>query len=59
MTTWAVIEETASGYIETESDLFVLATESNELIKLDDASGIDADDWQYITPPATTTWTIQ
>ena len=30
-----------------------------ELIRLDDASGIDADDWQDVSPPATTTWTIQ
>ena len=59
MTTWTVVAETAAGYIETEDNLFVLATESNELIKLDDASGIDADDWQDVTPPATTTWTIQ
>tara|TARA_R100000951_G_scaffold80494_1_gene68335 strand:- start:987 stop:1166 length:180 start_codon:yes stop_codon:yes gene_type:complete len=59
MTTWTVIQQTSAGYIETEDNLFVLATESNELIKLDDASGIDADDWQDVTPPATTTWTIQ
>ena len=59
MTTWTVVEETAAGYIETESDLFILATESNELIRLEDASGIDADDWQAIAPISTTTWTIQ
>ena len=59
MTIWAVVEETAAGYIETEDNLFVLATENGELIRLDDASGIDADDWQDVSPPATTTWTIQ
>tara|TARA_R100001480_G_C4697132_1_gene177035 strand:+ start:628 stop:807 length:180 start_codon:yes stop_codon:yes gene_type:complete len=59
MTTWTVVEETAAGYIETESDLFILATEGGALIKLEDASGIDGDDWQSIAPITTTTWTIQ
>jgi hypothetical protein len=59
MTTWTVVEETAAGYIETESDLFVLATESGALIKLEDASRIDGDDWQILAPITTTTWTIQ
>lgn len=59
MTTWTVVAETAAGYIETEDNLFVLATENDGLIRLDDASVIDADDYQDVSPPATTTWTIQ
>lgn len=59
MTTWTVVSETAAGYIETEDNLFVLATENGELIRLDDASRIDTDDWQELTPVSTTTWTIQ
>ena len=31
--TWTNIPETARGYIETEDNLFVLATENNELIQ--------------------------
>jgi hypothetical protein len=58
MTTWTVIQQTSAGYIETESDLFVLATEGGSLIRLENASGIDGDDWQDVTPP-TTTWTVQ
>ena len=34
MTTWTVVEETAAGYIETEDNLFVLATENGELLSL-------------------------
>ena len=59
MTTWTVVTETAAGYIETEDNLFVLATENSELIRLDDASEINSDDYQDVSPPATTTWTIQ
>lgn len=59
MTTWTIVEVTAAGYIETESDLFVLATEGGALIRLEDASIIDGDDWQTLAPVSTTTWTIQ
>ena len=59
MTTWTVIVEPAAGYIETEDNFFLLATENGELIRLDDASEINSDDYQDVSPLATTTWTIQ
>ena len=59
MTTWTIVSETAAGYIETEDNLFLIGTEDGNLIKLENASGIVADDWQDVSPPATTTWTIQ
>jgi len=56
--TWTSIPETARGYIETEDNLFVLATENNELIQQEDSTDISTGDWQDTTNPSTT-WTIQ
>ena len=59
MTTWTIVQESASGYNETEDNLSVLATEDGDLIKLETATVINTDDWQELTPVSTTTWTIQ
>ena len=58
-TSWTSVPETAQGYIETEDNLSVLATEDGDLIKLETATVINTDDWQELTPVSTTTWTIQ
>ena len=57
-TTWQVVSETAQGYIETEDNLFLLATENGELIQQEDSTDISTVDWQDTTNPSTT-WTIQ
>ena len=57
-TTWQNIPETSQGYIETEDNLFLLATENNELIQQEDFTDIAPGDWQDTTDPSTT-WTIQ
>jgi|TARA_B100001094_G_C17580658_1_gene507235 hypothetical protein len=57
-TTWNIVSETAQGYLETEDNLFVLATESNQPIQQEDSTDISTGDWQDTTDPSTT-WTIQ
>jgi hypothetical protein len=57
-TTWNIVSETAQGYLETEDNLFVLATENNEPIQQEDSTDISTGDWQDTTNPSTT-WTIQ
>jgi len=57
--TWTTVPETARGYIETEDNLFLLATEDNELIQQEGSIVIAPDDWQDVPAVATTTWTIQ
>lgn len=59
MTIWTIVSETAVGYIETEDNLFLLATENGELIQQEGSTNIAPGDWQDVSPPATTTWTIQ
>ena len=56
--TWTSIPATAAGYIETEDNLFLLATENGELIQQEDSTDISTGDWQDTTNPSTT-WTIQ
>ena len=56
--TWTSIPETARGYIETEDNLFVLATENNELIQQEDLTDISELDYQDTTD-SSTNWTIQ
>ena len=58
-TSWTTVTAQARGYIETEDNLFLLATEDNELIQQENLTDIDAEDYQDITPVSTTTWTIQ
>ena len=58
-TSWTTIPETAQGYIETEDNLFLIATEDNELIQQEDKTDIAPDNWQDAPAVATTTWTIQ
>jgi len=57
-TTWNIVSETAQGYLETEDNLFVLATESNQPMHQEDSTDISTGDWQDTTDPSTT-WTIQ
>ena len=59
MTTWTIVTEQARGYIETEDNIFLLATEDNGLIQQENLTDIDTEDYQEITPVSTTTWTIQ
>ena len=56
--TWTTVPETSRGYIETEDNLFLLATEDNELIQQEDLTDIAPGDWQDISPTSTT-WTVQ
>jgi len=58
-TSWTSVPETAQGYIETEDNLFLIATEDNELIQQEDKTDIAPDNWQDAPAVATTTWTIQ
>tara|TARA_R100000654_G_scaffold57341_2_gene83865 strand:+ start:4823 stop:5032 length:210 start_codon:yes stop_codon:yes gene_type:complete len=58
-TTWTTVPETAQGYIETEDNLFLIATEDNELIQQEDRTDISPDNWQDVPTTSTTTWTIQ
>ena len=58
-TSWTTVPETAQGYIETEDNLFLIATEDNELIQQEDKTDIAPDNWQDAPAVATTTWTIQ
>tara|TARA_R100000655_G_scaffold35158_1_gene68420 strand:- start:867 stop:1076 length:210 start_codon:yes stop_codon:yes gene_type:complete len=58
-TTWSTVPETAQGYIETEDNLFLIATEDNELIQQEDRTDISPDNWQDVPTTSTTTWTIQ
>ena len=57
--TWTVAPEQARGYIETEDNLFLLATEGGELFQQENLTDIDTEDWQELTPVSTSTWTIQ
>ena len=57
--TWTTVTAQARGYIETEDNKFLLATEDNEIIQQENLTDIDAEDYQDITPVSTTTWTIQ
>ena len=56
--TWTTVPETSRGYIETEDNLFLLATENNELIQQEDLTDIAPGDWQDISSTSTT-WTVQ
>tara|TARA_X000001382_G_scaffold63561_1_gene43998 strand:- start:380 stop:586 length:207 start_codon:yes stop_codon:yes gene_type:complete len=56
--TWTTVPETARGYIETEDNLFLLATENNELIQQEDLTDISELDYQDTTD-SSTNWTIQ
>lgn len=56
--TWTIQIAQARGYIETEDNLFLLATEDNELIQQENLTDIDTEDYQEVVP-ASTTWTIQ
>tara|TARA_R100001460_G_scaffold48747_1_gene86855 strand:- start:823 stop:999 length:177 start_codon:yes stop_codon:yes gene_type:complete len=58
MTTWTIVSEQARGYIETEDNIFLLATENDELIQQENLTDIDTEDYQEIVP-VSTTWTIQ
>jgi len=58
-TTWTTVPETAQGYIETEDNLFLIATENNELIQQEDRTDISPDNWQDVPSTSTTTWTVQ
>ena len=58
-TTWTDIPETAQGYVETEDNLFLIATEDNELIQQEDRTDISPDNWQDVPSTSTTTWTVQ
>tara|TARA_R100000329_G_scaffold93762_1_gene78119 strand:+ start:306 stop:512 length:207 start_codon:yes stop_codon:yes gene_type:complete len=57
-TSWTSIPETAQGYIETEDNLFLLATEDNELFQQEDRTDIAPGNWQDTSSPSTT-WTVQ
>ncbi len=56
--TWNIQIPQARGYIETEDNLFLLATEDNELIQQENLTDIDTEDYQEVVP-VSTTWTIQ
>ena len=58
-TSWTTVPETAQGYIETEDNLFLIATEDNELIQQEYKTDIAPGNWQDVSEPSTTTWTIQ
>ena len=58
-TTWTTVPETAQGYIETEDNLFLLATEDGDFFQQEQLTDIDTEDWQELTPVSTSTWTIQ
>jgi len=58
-TSWTSVPETAQGYIETEDNLFLIATENNELIQQEDKTDIAPENWQDAPAVSTTTWTIQ
>ena len=58
-TSWTTVPETAQGYIETEDNLFLIATEDNELIQQEDKTDIAPGNWQDVSEPSTTPWTIQ
>jgi hypothetical protein len=58
-TSWETVPETAQGYIETENNLFLIATENNELIQQEDKTDIAPGNWQDAPVISTTTWTIQ
>ena len=45
-TSWTSVPETAQGYIETEDNLFLIATENNELIQQEDKTDIAPGNWQ-------------
>ena len=57
-TTWTTVPETAQGYIETEDNLFLIATEDNELIQQEDKTDIAPGNWQDVSG-VSTTWTVQ
>ena len=58
-TSWTSVPETAQGYIETEDNLFLIATENNELLQQEDKTDIAPGNWQDAQAVSTTTWTIQ
>jgi hypothetical protein len=58
-TSWTNVPETAQGYIETEDNLLLIATENNELIQQEDKTDIAPGNWQDAPAISTTTWTIQ
>ena len=58
-TSWATVPETAQGHIESENNLFLIATENNELIQQEDKTDIAPGNWQDAPVISTTTWTIQ
>jgi hypothetical protein len=58
-TSWTSVPETAQGYIETEDNLFLIATEDSELIQQEDKTDIAPENWQDAPAVSTTTWTIQ
>ena len=58
-TSWTTVPETAQGYIETEDNLFLIATEDNELIQQEDKTDIAPGNWQDAPEVSTTTWTVQ
>ena len=50
-TSWTSVPETAQGYIETEDNLFLIATEDNELIQQEDKTDIAPGNWQDVSEP--------
>ena len=58
-TSWTSVPETAQGYFETEDNLFLIATENNELLQQEDLTDIAPGNWQDAPTVSTTTWTIQ
>jgi|TARA_R100000995_G_scaffold53061_1_gene25817 hypothetical protein len=58
-TSWTSVPETAQGYFETEDNLFLIATENNELLQQEDLTDIAPGNWQDAPTVATTTWTVQ
>ena len=58
-TSWTSVPETAQGYIETEDNLFLIATEDNELIQQEDKTDIAPGNWQDVPAVSSTTWTVQ
>lgn len=57
--TWTIQIAQARGYIETEDNLFLLATEDGDFFQQEQLTDIDTEDWQELTPVSTSTWTIQ
>ena len=49
MTTWTIVTPQARGYIETEDNIFLLATENDELIQQENLTDIDTEDILLVT----------